>query len=365
MGRRRGRLDGPSSRCGGGISGRAVLVAELLQFGGLSEPSTHYLQCLESNQDLVGSVVLLSHDWSDPIQISGFGAADLVAVGTRHGVDRARALLFEEEWGCGCKCRHLTVNECQRRDQKRRLNVAHGDGIRVIVLLIKFADHKDMEVPPREYYEELFNGDGQSEVNPVGSVKEWLRYNSLGKYQVYFDVRDWEVAAKPEKEYTKGTSGIGHDLEPVFGPTLTKMDQAGTIDWYDGYFDEDAYLNHLVVLTSGLVAEVGDRPCLPDYSRHDRIWSNGAAGGGPDSWLSEDFFQVAGWSITSAFSYPICDRNDNTVLKPLRPATMSVITHEYLVSVSCVFFISNQACSKELNQTVHRHLCWIAWIWIT
>jgi M6 family metalloprotease-like protein len=183
-------------------------------------------------------------------------------------------------------CRYLSPNECQERDllhSQRHLNVAQGTDLRVLVLLIKFSNHVNLEVPPRDYFEELFNGEGTSEINPVGSVKEWLRYNSLGKYRVHFDVREWEVTDNTEAHYAGGTSGWGQPLDQIFAPILTKFDLAGSVDWFNGYVDESGYFNHLVVLHSGFVGETGDRPCVPEKGM-DRIWSNGAFTGGPDSW---------------------------------------------------------------------------------
>jgi hypothetical protein len=146
----------------------------------------------------------------------------------------SRHISFEE-------CRYLSDEECQQRDERhsrRHLNLSEGGRLRVLVLLIKFSNHANVAVPKREYFEELFNGDGSSSVNPVGSVKEWLRYNSLGKYRVHFDVRDWETAENTEAFYAGGTSGIGKDLQPIFANALSKFDQAGSIDWLDGYVDE-------------------------------------------------------------------------------------------------------------------------------
>ena len=232
------------------------------------------------------------------------------------------------------ECRYLSEEDCRDKDQRmgrRHLNPAFGDRIRVLVLLIKFKDHANKEVPPREYYEEMFNGDGVSDINPVGSIKEWFRYNSLGQYRVHFDVRDWEVAPGTEASYAAGVSGQGYDLENVFSFALNKFDAEGSIDWFSGYVDEFGYLNHLVVLHSGFVAETGDLPCLSTPSR-DRIWSSGGSAGGPDSWLSKDYFQLSGYMMTSAFSRPVCDNNNKSVMKPAQPTKMNIITHEYCVS---------------------------------
>ena len=258
------------------------------------------------------------------------------------------------------ECRYLTQEQCQKKDKsrrhrRRRLNTATGENIRVLVLLVKFKNHANKEVPPREYYEELFNGDGESEINPYGSIKEWFRYNSLGKYRVTFDVRDWEVAEQDESYYAAGTAGHGLELEEIFPPILTKLDDAGTIDWLNGYVDERDELYHLVVLHSGVIAEVGDRDCVDPPAHKDRIWSAGSGGGGPDSWASRDFFQMTGWMITSAWDLPKCEGPDKSVLAPLNPMKMNIVCHEYNVSY-CKMLSRSDRLPRHLSLLSHARL---------
>jgi hypothetical protein len=53
---------------------------------------------------------------------------------------------------------------------------------RILVVLVKFLDHKDLKVPSQQYFQTLFNGTGKSDINPIGSIREYLRINSVGKY---------------------------------------------------------------------------------------------------------------------------------------------------------------------------------------
>lgn len=90
-------------------------------------------------------------------------------------------------------CRYMTEADCQKEDETladakaerngRRLSPSVGEALRVLVLLIRFPNHSDRKLPSREYFEELFNG-SPSDVNPVGSISEYLRFSSLGKYRV-------------------------------------------------------------------------------------------------------------------------------------------------------------------------------------
>jgi immune inhibitor A len=229
---------------------------------------------------------------------------------------------------------YLTEERCQELDEEygakqavRRLNPSIGDRIRVLVLLVKFPD-TTYPLPDRDYLEQLFNGNGATVANEIGSIKDWLRYNSLGRYRVSFDVRDWETADFPETHYTGGSSGFGASLETIFEPILTKMENANSVDWTDGYIDEFGYLNHLVILHSGFAGEAGNKPCLTTDSQ-ERIWSQGSGGrSGTGTWKSKDFYAVSGFIISSAFALPACDRSTG-LLNPVPPATIAIIAHEY------------------------------------
>lgn len=117
------------------------------------------------------------------------------------------------------KCRYLTEEECKVEDdlagehrqkhldrRERRLQASEGI-FRVPVVLVRFTDHVDRILPSKEYMEDMFNGDGPGEASTVGSVKEWLRYNSLGRYRVSFEVHDWETTNNTEAFFARNRSG--------------------------------------------------------------------------------------------------------------------------------------------------------------
>ncbi len=153
------------------------------------------------------------------------------------------------------RCHNKTKEECLQQKPKRRLNPSVGEGIKVLVLPVKFADHVDREVPTLEYLEEFFNGNGSSEINEIGSVREWLRQNSNGKYVPQFVIRDWEVSTKTEVEIAAGKSGWRQNFFPFFQFALEKVDNDPEHDWWTGFVSPAGYLNHLVVLHSGYMAE--------------------------------------------------------------------------------------------------------------
>lgn len=97
-------------------------------------------------------------------------------------------------------CRHLSEEQCRTDDEaaagakaQRVLasstpasGFTHGNHLKVLVLLCRFSDHANRQLPTRAYYDELFNGAGLSAVNPVGSIRQWMYFNSVGKYNGMF-----------------------------------------------------------------------------------------------------------------------------------------------------------------------------------
>lgn len=64
---------------------------------------------------------------------------------------------------------------------ERRL-VRTGSNIKVLVLLLRFTDHADRDLPQKPYFDELFNGASGNEINPIGSIRDYFYDLSLGTY---------------------------------------------------------------------------------------------------------------------------------------------------------------------------------------
>lgn len=232
--------------------------------------------------------------------------------------------------------------------QRRQLNPStmndddSGDeentkSFRVLVLLVKFTDHDAnpdwlQHLPSRDYFDELFNGANSSNNRQDDkdddnmSIAEYLRFNSMNRYRVEFDVMDWQTTDNSEMFFADNVAGrVGMDqLQQVFTPILDEMDAQG-FDWspYDqagadigsNSGGSDGFLDHLVVIHSGIGAEHGDPPgpCdNPDTADivfpqvMDRIWSQGA-GAVSDPWTGSSGIQLGGFAISGAFEKPLCD----------------------------------------------------------
>ena len=101
-------------------------------------------------------------------------------------------------------CRYMNITLCQKEDeyygqmkeqirihQRRRLSSTNeGTNVRVLVLLVQFTDHNNTDhiLPTIEQINEIFNGNGGTDINPVGSIRNYFYVNSLTKYHGTFSV---------------------------------------------------------------------------------------------------------------------------------------------------------------------------------
>lgn len=205
-------------------------------------------------------------------------------------------------------CRYLSEAECQRSDEKhgamqaqRQLNPSIGD-FNVLVLFVQFPEDQGKPLGNMSYFNDLFNGAIIDEVNPAGSIREYLRYMSVDQYRVNFilDSAGWQVAPHSAAFYANGTAGKnGVDaMQAVFDWRLSQLD-AAKLNWNNFDADGDGKLDHLVVLHSGIPAEFGPLPCSPNYQ--DRIWSQASADSGDTPWKSTQMnMQLGGYALVSA-----------------------------------------------------------------
>lgn len=242
-------------------------------------------------------------------------------------------------------CRYMTEEECKAEDEGigdakagrngRRLSPSVGRNLRILVLLVRFQNHQDRDLPTRDYIEQLFNG---GIVNEVGSIKEYFRFSSLGQYRVHFDVRDWFQLPETESFYAEGRHGLvgGDKLQQMFWPVMDAIDASG-IDWLDGYIDVWGLIHHVVVLHSGFGAEHGSRRCLSHEQPQNRIWSQGRPSSN-NGWRNIHFYEVNGYAMASAIGEPSCNGNQ---LNPIEPSGMGVIV------VSCKSLAAHITYSRE------------------
>jgi M6 family metalloprotease-like protein len=108
--------------------------------------------------------------------------------------------------------------------------------VEVLVLLVRVKDEQNTYIPLVSHFEELFNGNGRGATNPAGSIRQYLRYSSLGKYNVEFVIRDWVDVPETEAFYAKGVSGLIGNVpqQEMFRDAMETIDEEfDFLEWFD------------------------------------------------------------------------------------------------------------------------------------
>ena len=144
----------------------------------------------------------------------------------------------------------------------------------------------------------MFNGRGNSSVNPVGSLSDYYYFNTLDQLRINWTVIDWDTAPQSEKYYSGGVGGKqGPEImQELFTWKLDKLDAEG-FDFTPFDSDGDYIFDHVAVLHSGIAAEMGDIPCSQNHM--ERVWSQGSANNSA-GWLSSSYYSLGGFAIGSA-----------------------------------------------------------------
>jgi hypothetical protein len=106
----------------------------------------------------------------------------------------------------------------------------------VLVLLMKFSDHKNRRVPKKYEYQILWNL----------RIRKWLQANSYGKYDAWFEVLDWKTTDNTEKFYSFGQSGRVAQFQESYWPLLNALDKDPNWDWRRFDVDDNGLLDGLV-----------------------------------------------------------------------------------------------------------------------
>jgi M6 family metalloprotease-like protein len=200
-----------------------------------------------------------------------------------------------------------------------------GGTMNMIVILVRFADHLDRELLPKEHYEALFNSDvDDPNINPTGSVKKYYNIVSNGNFNLQATVVDWITIPQTEEEMSFGKNGLSSRFAQTATLSLQYMDQQLASDgrsWSEYDRNNDGEIDAIFIVTSGYAAEMGGTDCInnKDYGTH-RIWSHRAiAPNEPEYFHSADAaVRIGSYATTSGF-HGSCDQ---------RSVRIGVLCHE-------------------------------------
>lgn len=141
-----------------------------------------------------------------------------------------------------------------------------------LVILARFADHTERELPTREMYDELFNVPVEgSGIAPTGSVRDVYEEMSYGTMTLESKVADWVTLPQSEAYYADGQSGLGLKVHDLIRDALAAAD--ASVDFSEFDTDGDGYVDSIAFVHSGYGAEWGG---IDEYGTDEtgRIWSH-------------------------------------------------------------------------------------------
>ena len=160
-------------------------------------------------------------------------------------------------------CRFKDENECKQLDrQARKLQVKNQftGNQKVLVILLKTTSFR---TPPRADFDQLFNDRGRDdEITPTGSVYEYFRLNSYGKFIIDAYVHDWTDSAMSEAACAGDNQGVWEGFIDCVAPALNALEQkhqdsSDPFNWFEYDLNIDGYIDNLIIIHNGYPAESG------------------------------------------------------------------------------------------------------------
>jgi len=145
---------------------------------------------------------------------------------------------------------------------------------RNLVILLRFSDHKDRELPSVNDYNVLFNKKGgHPDIAPTGSVRDVYSISSYDQYDLVSTVVGWVDLPETEIYYADGKSGGTTKIEEAFIYALDRVNRVSGFSFSHFDSNDDQLVDSVVFVHSGYGAESGATDCTGQKSK-DRIWSH-------------------------------------------------------------------------------------------
>lgn len=170
------------------------------------------------------------------------------------------------------------IRMCEDYDNEHRLLVSTNRKLvatrrKNLVILVRFADHVNRQLPSPADVNILFNAPGGHPLlAPSGSIRDVYLKSSYGLLDLESEAYGWVTLPQTEAYYADKKSGLSDNfLEAVIG--ALDLVAKGSLDFrsFDG--DSDGFVDTLTLLHSGYAAEWGSTDAY-GASMYDRIWSH-------------------------------------------------------------------------------------------
>lgn len=151
--------------------------------------------------------------------------------------------------------REASMQKANARRAKRVVrkvgDVGHYEGSKKgLVILVNFTDLKMSEIGTRDFFDRMFNQEGFSEYEAAGSVHDYFRDQSYGKFDLKFDVVG-PVTVSKEMKYYGENDGSGNDMHPeeMVAEACKLVDSQVNFKDYD--WDGDGEVDQVYVIYAG------------------------------------------------------------------------------------------------------------------
>ena len=190
-------------------------------------------------------------------------------------------------------CRDYSELECEEMEDSfieqatnlRKLQFTQSGDLNVVVLLIRFSNHANRQLPNPSDIELLFNDPGRTgDITPTGSIKTYLAMNSYDEFRINAVVSpDWVDAAGSESSCAGTSKGVNDQFMNCFAPALEALEESG-VDLWEFDRNVDGALDAVIVLHSGFSSTVPGTD-EDGVEASDRIQSH-ARSAPPSPWVS-------------------------------------------------------------------------------
>ncbi|KAL3939560.1 MAG: hypothetical protein SGARI_001328 [Bacillariaceae sp.] len=184
--------------------------------------------------------------------------------------------------------------DIELRRQRRLRKLSAGGTLNNLVVLMRFNDHRNRDLPSQDDMDLLFNGSEQECSNrqdvcrESGSVQSYFQRFSHGKLTIKSHVTPWIDVPYSEADAADGKWGTTDKLHEVIKAALDKADQTIDFNMFDQK-DNDDWIDAITIVHSGYAAE-------HNTGYMNRIWSHKwRFMSGP--WTSKEGVQVHDYNI--------------------------------------------------------------------
>jgi hypothetical protein len=139
------------------------------------------------------------------------------------------------------------------RSAESNLNILKSSNeLHSLVLLVRFTDHVDRQLPSWDEIDRLWNSDELSPSLPTGSIHRYIERNSYGRFDLKATVIDWLPSDNTELHYSFDVSGLDTGITAALYPALDVLDQAG-YDFSIHDLDGDMNIDSVVVCSTSVI----------------------------------------------------------------------------------------------------------------